>query len=72
MGRMLSDDRLSRFETDGFLFPVPVMPRSEAADLRQRFEAFDDSPEAGADRSKLSGIAETAVSAWDGLVGPGS
>ena len=26
----------------------------------------------GADRSKLSGIAETAVSAWDGLVGPGS
>ncbi len=26
----------------------------------------------GADRSKLSGIAETAVSAWDGLVGPAS
>ena len=53
MGRVLSDDRLSRFATDGFLFPVLVMSRSEAADLRQQFEAFDDGPEAGADGSKL-------------------
>jgi len=53
MGRVLTESMLSRFEADGFLFPVPIMSRTQAADLRRRFEAFDDGPEAGTDGSKL-------------------
>jgi non-heme Fe2+,alpha-ketoglutarate-dependent halogenase len=45
----LTQDQISQFRRDGFLFPIRVMPTEEAAGMRQRLEAVE------AERGSLTG-----------------
>ena len=39
--RLLSPEQVARYRRDGFLFPIPVLSPTEAAEYRHRLEAFE-------------------------------
>ena len=41
MPKILSEEQVRRYRRDGFVYPVPVLSASEAADYRRRFEDYE-------------------------------
>lgn len=41
MTKLLTPEQVAAYERDGYVFPVRVMPRSEAAEFRQALEAYE-------------------------------
>lgn len=61
----LSQSQIDSYQTNGFLFPIPVFSPEETRALRRRLEEAESQAEFGKERAARQGLPITHAWAWD-------